>query len=64
MHSPQLGPTLDSIRRSCKKKTKHPQPEQQLLSSFLIKKNKIELIQKKNNKPDVNFLHSTAKVGD
>lgn len=64
MHSPELGPTLDNIRRSSKK-NETPPTRATTLSSFLIKKkNKIELIQKKNNKPDVNFLHSTAKVGD
>ena len=63
MHSPQLGPTLDNIRRSCKK-NETPPTRATTLSSFLIKKNKIELIQKKNNEPDVNFLHCTAKVGD
>ena len=64
MHSPQLGPTLDSIRRSCKKKHKTPPTRATTFELISYKKNKIELIQKKNNKPDVNFLHSTAKVGD
>lgn len=46
------------------KKQNTPNPSNNFELISYKKKNKIELIQKKNNKPDVNFLHSTAKVGD